>query len=197
MSLQIVKAQDNAMERSSATVTAGIGSGSFEGFKTYEMLGIVVSGPGKNEFTNFSMTVRFLFATKELNSRLSLGCELDLQMIEEGGESDYLIYSDGTPVQNPDKMLYAIHFISEYHILSLSERTSIKGSAGAGILFFAHIETRANDESSVQPSASARLSAPIGVSGSITIEPELRMIVSTGQEKVFLLQAMAGLTFYL
>lgn len=182
--------------RASASVTAGVGYGSYEGFIPKEFMNVTFSEAGTESFTNFSMTVRLLFPITALNSRLSVGAEWDLQMVADGGYSDILVYSDGSPVPNPDEVIHLFHVVGQYHLMSISPAVNLFASAGTGLMIFAHMETRANDESSVQLSGSLRMSVSVAISETMAIETEVRVVKSAGEENAFIVQGMAGLTFY-
>ncbi|MFH1212461.1 MAG: hypothetical protein V1681_00050 [Candidatus Neomarinimicrobiota bacterium] len=202
------EAQGTQKNRSSFTWDLGFGSGSFKGFVPYEYESVFVNRPGTDRFTDLATAFRLLIATGLLNSRLSIGAEWDFQKIRSGDESEYVEYVGGDPVIGPDKAIHSVLIIGDYLITKMSDNVCINIGGGLGMLFFTNINTRMeydqntmmpteSDESTIQPAATGRLLVPIRVHSSFTIDPEIRLMASTGQEKVFLAQFLVGLTYNL
>jgi len=163
-------AQSVADMRSSLSWDFGFGSGSYNGFVSHDTGSAIVTGPGRDNFNKLATTFRLLLATDLLNSRLSLGFEYGLQMIREGGPTILL------NVNAPDAMIHSIAHIETryYNPLLPSEH---------------------HDESTFQVAASGGVIMPIRVSSSVTIDPEIRTMVSAGKEKLFLVQFVVGLSY--
>jgi len=195
-----VDAQSILKNKSSLTWGLGFGSGSYTGVVLPLDQSIAVTASGNYSFTKFATAFRLLLATNMLDSRLSIGGEYALQLIRQGGESIILGRNA------PDAMIHSVLMIGDYLVGKISDDVSINAAGGVGVLFFANMTTRIEydqgmispqkfNDSKVQLAASVRLLAPIRVKPSFTIDPEIRLLASAGQEKVFLVQFLVGLTY--
>jgi len=205
-----VEAQSIKKNKSSFTWDLGLGYGSFKGLTPYEVT--IESGtfgtsvPGTDRFTDLAMACRLLLPTGLLDSRFNIGVEWNLQKIRKGEVSEMVEYVGGGDVIGPDKVIHSVLLIGDYFVTEISDNVCINAGGGLGALFFVNINTRMehdqntgmlteSDESTVQFAASGRLHMPIRVRSSFTIDPEIRLLTSTGQEKVFNFQFLVGLSY--
>jgi hypothetical protein len=186
--------------KSSVTWGLGFGSGSYTGIGLYQNGLITTTAPGTFSFSMFATTFRLLLATNMLDSRLSLGVEYNLQQVGEGVEG-IIINREA-----PDPMIHSVVIVGNYLAARISDDVSINAAGGLGILFFANMATRIEfnqgmgfpqtfNDAKAQLAGSAMLLAPIRVQKSFTIDPEIRLLASAGEEKVLIVQFLVGLTY--
>lgn len=196
-----VHAQKIPRNTSSLTWGLGFGSGSYTGIVQSEFGSVSASAPGTVSFTKFSTAFGLLFATDWLDSRLSIGVDYDFQQIEEGAESYYIIGASA-----PDAAIHSVLLVGDYAVSKLSDDIRFHVEGGLGVLLFAFVTTRIEYDSQMgfprkyqdanaQLAFSARALLPIQAGKSFTIDPELRLLASTGGEKVMLVQFLVGLTY--
>lgn len=200
-----IDAQSIDKNGSSLTMNAGMGYGSFSQAVPVwdDMFGYPSGTEAETDnFINLALGLRFLLGTSLINSRLSIGAEYVGQRIS-GGEESEIVFIGGHGVVGPDQMIHTVQFIGDYLVGKISDNININAGGGIGMLFFENIDTRMewdmggpkdSDESTVQFAVSGRLIVPIRVSSKYTIGPEIRLLKSFDQEKVFLVQFLVDLT---
>jgi len=174
------------------------------------------------DFGGLGLTGRLLFATKLLNSRLSIGGEYAFHTLasQENGGSYTLTYA-GSPVgsgSTKDLLLaHSIQAIGDYLVAGV-QTFDLHLGAGAGVVFFSGQKEWMNVSTTVpmngygpdieimssvpapsmaaEISASLRMVAAFHVARHTTVDPEIRYFGTFGKQGISIIQIAAGVSYW-